>query len=91
MSKRNGNTDFIPQLGNTYANEYFVGVITEVSERYTAQNGKELIRFEIEIQAITDEAQAMALTLDIGQRVWRQATPNHRANGQFNTLRNFGK
>jgi hypothetical protein len=91
MSKRNATTDFVPVLGMTYANEYFVGVITEVSERHTAANGKELIRFQIEIQAITDTAQAMALSLEPGQRVWRQATPTHAANGRWNVMRNAGQ
>jgi hypothetical protein len=91
MSKKNSATDFVPTLGATYANDYFEGVITEVSERYTAANGKELIRFEIEIQAITEESQAMALSLTIGQRVWRQATPHRKANGRWNTLRNAGQ
>lgn len=91
MSKRHGHTDFLPVLGATYTNGYFAGVITEVSERYTAQNGKELIRFEIQITAILDPEKCLSLGIQVGQVAHRQATPNQRANGQFNTLRNYGK
>jgi hypothetical protein len=88
MSKRNAHTDRIPTIGQAYANEYLVGTIVEVSPRLTAQNGKEYFRFGIEILMITAPNDERAMDLVIGEVVYRQATPTHRANGQWNVLRN---
>lgn len=93
MSKRNAHTDFIPVTGAGYANAYLFGIITEVSERLTATNGKEYFRFGVLVQAITDPtAEAVAKeSITKGSVIYRMATPTHKANGQFNTMKNYSK
>lgn len=88
MSKKNAHTDRVPTLGQPYANEYLVGVITEVSPRLTASNGKEYFRFGIEILMITDPNDERAMELVIGETIYRQATPHRKSDGTWNVLRN---
>jgi hypothetical protein len=84
MSKRNSHTDFIPVLWEVYESPKFQGVIVEVAERKTSANGKEFISFQIAITAVLDESTSK----EIGDLVWQMATPTHKANGQFNVMRN---
>lgn len=88
MSKRNVHTDRVPKVGEAYANDYLVGRVVEVSPRLTAMNGKEYFRFGIEVLMITKPDDERAMELVIGEIIYRQATPSHRANGQWNVLRN---
>jgi len=91
MSKRNAHTDFLPVVGAGYANAYCYGVITEVSPRITATNGKEYFKFSVLVQAVTDtEAESVAREgIAKGVTIHRMATPTHKANGQFNVMKNY--
>lgn len=90
MSAKNSHTNRVPREGEGYTNDYLIGIITFVSAPITASNGKEYYRFEIEVQRITDPEHPSALTLKIGDRVFRQATPERRLDGTFNKLKNYG-
>lgn len=93
MSQRNAHTDFVPTIGKGYANAYLFGIITEVSERLTATNGKEYFRFAVTVQAVTDPtAEAVAKeSITKGSVIYRMATPTHRADGKFNVMKNYTK
>lgn len=84
MSKRNSYTDFIPVVGEIYNSPKFTGVILEVAERKTASNGKEYISFQCGILEVLDPT----FTKEVDDVIWQMATPTHRANGQFNVMRN---
>lgn len=89
MSKKNAHTNFVPVLGKGYANEYLCGVISEVSPLLTAlSTGKEYYRFGVLVTMITDHAKATELGITIGATIYRQATPERKANGQWNVMRN---
>lgn len=84
MSKRNSHTDFIPVVGNLYESPSCEGIILEVAPRYTTADNKEIIRFSIGVTEVFDDA----ATFEVGSVIWRQATPTHKANGQWNVMRN---
>jgi len=84
MSERKSHTDFIPVVGNIYESPKFQGVILEVAERKTAANGKEYISFRCGILEVFDPTFAK----EVDDVIWQMATPTHKANGQFNVMRN---
>jgi hypothetical protein len=91
MSSKGSHSNFIPVVGNPYANAYLVGIITEVSPALTAKNGKEYYRFGIIITMITDPKHEDATDLKKDDLIHRQATPDRRRDGTFNKMKNFGE
>lgn len=91
MSKKASHTNFIPQVNKGYANDYLCGVITEVSLPLTAQNGKEYYRFGVMVTMITKPEIAKEMEIEIGKTIYRMATPDRRADGTFNKMKNYNE